>query len=291
MALALGAEALRQRPAQEAVHLGDVGGRGREPGADRPHRLVGDDGVAGGRACRAASPRAGARPPPSVSPARRSPAVSPTHTMAVRPARCAASALALTSRSRSPWSARRSEWPTITAVAPASFSISAEMSPVWAPLGRGMAVLAADQQARAGASRGQRGDQRRRRADHGVDAAAQSPPRPAGRARARASPSAAASPFIFQLPATSGRTRDRRCHARCLVPSSLDACPPASARDAEAALRADRWVHNMPRVRVKARKNLDDRPRPPVSADSRRRAPPGSNLEKSPCSMQCDAAR
>ena len=54
-------------------------------------------------------------------------------TMAASPARQAASAFCRTSASVSPWSARRSEWPTMMALAPASASISAERSPVWAP--------------------------------------------------------------------------------------------------------------------------------------------------------------
>ena len=70
-----------------------------------------------------------------VSPAARSASDSPTQTMAVRPARHAAAAFRATSASVSKWSIRRSEWPTITATAPASASISAAMSPVWAPEG------------------------------------------------------------------------------------------------------------------------------------------------------------
>src|ERR1700731_827347 len=58
-------------------------------------------------------------------------------TIAVRPARQTASVFFRTSTSVSPWSARRSEWPTMTALAPASASISAEISPVWAPDGLG----------------------------------------------------------------------------------------------------------------------------------------------------------
>ena len=57
------------------------------------------------------------------------------HRIAVSPARQAASALARTIASVSPWSARRSEWPTMTSRAPASAIISAAMSPVWAPEG------------------------------------------------------------------------------------------------------------------------------------------------------------
>jgi len=49
----------------------------------------------------------------------------------------AARARPLTLASVSPKRWRRSEWPTITAVAPASASISAEISPVWAPEGKG----------------------------------------------------------------------------------------------------------------------------------------------------------
>ena len=47
-----------------------------------------------------------------------------------RRARHAADALALTIASSSPHCSRRSEWPTMTWLAPASFSISAEIRPV-----------------------------------------------------------------------------------------------------------------------------------------------------------------
>ena len=53
-----------------------------------------------------------------------------TAVSATEPAACAASALARTALPVSPWSARRSEWPRITWPAPASASVSAEMSPV-----------------------------------------------------------------------------------------------------------------------------------------------------------------
>ena len=73
----------------------------------------------------------------SVSPSRLSCPVSPMQMIAFSPARWAALALAATTASLSPWSVRRSEWPTITALAPASASISAEMSPVWGPWSSG----------------------------------------------------------------------------------------------------------------------------------------------------------
>ena len=144
--------------------------RGRETGADRPHRLVGDDGVGRLRLLAAARRRAGARPPPASGPPGARPRSRRCRRSPIRPARCAASALAFTSRSRSPWSARRSEWPTITAVAPASFEhLGRDVAGVGAACGR-MAVLGADQQPRPRRLAGERGNQRRRRADHGVDA-------------------------------------------------------------------------------------------------------------------------
>ena len=62
-------------------------------------------------------------------------------TMGSRPAAAmAASALARTAASVSPQPARRSEWPTITSVAPASASIAALTSPVKAPEGSALQV-------------------------------------------------------------------------------------------------------------------------------------------------------
>src|SRR5882672_8653130 len=56
------------------------------------------------------------------------------HELGSRRARQAGSALARTMASVSPQSVRRSEWPTVTWLAPASRSISADTSPVQAPL-------------------------------------------------------------------------------------------------------------------------------------------------------------
>ena len=89
--------------------------------------------------------------------------------MAARPARCAASALRLTSPERSPWSARRSEWPTITALAPASLSISAAMSPVWAPDASQWQSCAPTARREPCASLASCGNEGRRRADHDID--------------------------------------------------------------------------------------------------------------------------
>ena len=54
-------------------------------------------------------------------------------TMVDSPDRQAAAAFAATIGSVSPWCRRRSEWPTITAAAPASLSIPALTSPVNGP--------------------------------------------------------------------------------------------------------------------------------------------------------------
>ena len=53
--------------------------------------------------------------------------------MVDNPARQTAAAFAATMASVSPWCRRRSEWPTITEVAPASFSIPALTLPVNGP--------------------------------------------------------------------------------------------------------------------------------------------------------------
>ena len=65
-----------------------------------------------------------------VCPAARSDALSPMQMMAIKPARQAAVAFAATIALVSPCRRRRSEWPTMTAEAPASFSMSALISPV-----------------------------------------------------------------------------------------------------------------------------------------------------------------
>src|SRR5690606_21595503 len=136
----------------------------------------------------------------SVVPASRWASVSPRQITATRPAAWAASALARTTASVSPWSARRSEWPRMTWLAPASFSMAAAMSPVWAPEASGwqswpptitgppFAFHAIWAMSVAGGQI--------RTSDRG-----------AGWALASASTSArlAASPFIFQLPAASFR--------------------------------------------------------------------------------------
>src|SRR5262245_10658206 len=121
--------------------------------------------------------------------------------MAFRPARHAASAFARTSASVSLWQVRRSECPTITALAPASLSISAERSPVkapagsawqsWAPIRTGLPAAAAANSATRVAGGHTR-----------ISTAASSRAPSAIRA---SSATEARRPFIFQLPATSGR--------------------------------------------------------------------------------------
>ena len=187
-----------ERVADMGMHLRDVTRARRAAGADRPDRLVGDHDVAGlavrhragelprhdserlagialasrSRRCRRSpSARRGAPPPPWRARARRV----------------------------SPWSVRRSECPTITAVAPASLSISAEISPVcapeafgwqsWPPISeRGLRCRAS-----ASARSASPADRSSRR------------PGPSGRRRPRRSPpprrGSRARPFIFQFPA------------------------------------------------------------------------------------------
>jgi hypothetical protein len=53
-------------------------------------------------------------------------------------------------------------------------------------------------------------------------------------------------------------------------------------------LQARPRVHNMPRVRVKMRKNRQDRPSPATPKPCAGRLAATRN---DPCSMQCDAAR
>ena len=86
--------------------------------------------------------------------------------------------------------------------APASASISAEISPVWAPDGFGVTILPADRDRGAARRGGKCRNQRRRRANHqiGLSGKPFSAGDDLGELRARTPPS----PFIFQLPATSG---------------------------------------------------------------------------------------
>ena len=139
-----------------------------------------------------------------VRPASRSASVSPMQTTGSRPVRHAASALARTMASVSPQSVRRSECPTMIWLAPASLSISAEMSPVWAPLAAAwqfwpptrtplpFTALAMPISSVAGGQI---------RTSRSVQPACFTPSAtPPASARA-----SAARPFIFQLPAISGR--------------------------------------------------------------------------------------
>ena len=159
---------IAEAPANEGMNRGDVLRRGRPAGADRPDRLIGDDGVRRSGRTAAASRRAGASRRQASAPSCRSRPVSPMQMIAASPARWAAAAPWRRRRHRvSPWSVRRSEWPTITALAPASASISAEMSPVWGPWRVRVAILGAEQDSRSPDRKSPRlGEQRRRRTDH-----------------------------------------------------------------------------------------------------------------------------
>ena len=86
----------RRGPPGSPVHLGHIGRGRRQAGADGPHGLIGDDRGRRPWRLRASSPPpAPARWQASCRALRWS-MVSPTQTMATRPARCAASALART---------------------------------------------------------------------------------------------------------------------------------------------------------------------------------------------------
>ena len=121
--------------ADEAMHLRDIGRRRRQPGADRPDRLVGDHQVVRRRAVRQRAVELRA------DHVERAPGVALVLGLADADDRESAPR----ARRPAPWRGparrfrrdrlRRSEWPTITAVAPASASISAEISPVKAPAG------------------------------------------------------------------------------------------------------------------------------------------------------------
>ena len=186
------------------MHLGDLVGRRRAAGADRPDRLVGDDERRRASRRRGSSRRAGGRRRRGPRRPRARPASRRRRRWRAGRRATPPSALARTSASVSPWSVRRSEWPTITAAG----------AGVGEHLGRDVAGVGAGGLARGSPGRRPRSrdpptprrgerDQRRGRADQQVDVAgevaravddAPSAPRPKR-----------ASPFIFQLPATSGR--------------------------------------------------------------------------------------
>ena len=124
------AELFRQLFADMRMRFGDIGGGRRQAGADRPHRLIGDDGVGRRGAWRH---RAGDLARQHVERRARL-ALGPRLADADdghEPGAPGGFGLGLDGRIvlAMRWS-RRSEWPTMTWLAPASFSISAEMSPV-----------------------------------------------------------------------------------------------------------------------------------------------------------------
>ena len=156
--------ALDEPLADEAVHLGDVSQRRREPGADRPDRLVGDDELAAGRAVGQRA-RELAADDVERRPASRSASVSPTQTIATSPARQRRRGLARARRRRSPCGRCGARNGRRSRRAPRHpLSISAEMSPVKAPAGsawQSWPPIATASRPRAREAR----DQRRGRAD------------------------------------------------------------------------------------------------------------------------------
>jgi hypothetical protein len=181
------------------VHLGDVGRRRDLAGADRPDRLIGDDELALALAGLRSEPRSCPETTSIWAPAARCSSLSPTQTIACRPWRSAASALARTDSFDSRCSARRSLWPTMTRRAPTSFSMAAETEPVQAPLSLPWQSCAPigmpPARARAGAI-----------SVKGGQMATSTPAWPlAAAAIWLISLSAPSDPFIFQLPTTSLR--------------------------------------------------------------------------------------
>ena len=139
--------------ADHPVHRGDLVGGRRQPGADGPDRLVGDDEVAAGglvgdRSRELAGDHRLDLPAFALGPGfadaddRREPG-----------ARAPPGPWRAPDASVSPCPARRSEWPTITNWAPASASMRrADVAGIGAA-GRRMAVLAAGERSPAGATR------------------------------------------------------------------------------------------------------------------------------------------
>ena len=211
-------EPLDERAAQEAVHLGDVGSRRRQAGADRPHRLVGEDGVGGvglvGQRARELARDDGERQP--------GPALA-----------------------RRLADADDGREPRAMGGRGLGLDVGVALAVIGAALG--MADDHRRWRRRPSASRprcrryGRRWRQggspgRRPRAGSPAPRApvrqpaspadrswrprpAQSPPRPACRAPPAPRPGRPSSPFIFQLPATRGRMRRRRREKPCSRPS------------------------------------------------------------------------
>ena len=115
------------------MDLGDVGEGRRTAGADRPDRLIGDREV-GRRRARRQRARKLARHHVERLAAHRARPASRRCRGWRRARRARGFALARTTASLSPCSARRSEWPRMTKRQPASCSIGALISPVCAPL-------------------------------------------------------------------------------------------------------------------------------------------------------------
>ncbi len=137
-----------------------------------------------------------------VRPALRSSRVSPTQMIGSSPALSAAPTLAAATSSVSWCMARRSEWAMMTRRAPASASISAEMSPVKAPLTsawQSCPPISTCEPSSAWdmAASSVAGGQTATRAAAGSRSSAS--------ATAVASLKAAKRPFIFQFPAISSR--------------------------------------------------------------------------------------
>ena len=123
------------RLADEAVHLGDVGRGRRQAGADRPDRLIGDHQVGAGRAIRQRAVELAAEHVERLAGvalglASRRRRRSPSARRARRPAPWRAPARRFPCDRSAARNGRRSP-----RLAPASASISAEMSPVKAPDG------------------------------------------------------------------------------------------------------------------------------------------------------------
>ena len=171
------------------------------PGRRRP------SGRASG--CRPATARAGGRRRPRSWSDSRSTRVSPTQTIGISRSLRAAWSLALTCSSVSPWPWRRSLWPRITWVQPASTSIAPGGLAGVRPVGLVAHVLGAQADRRAGQDRVEPVEVDR--------SAGRSPPgrRRPGRRRtltssARAAAASAEPGFIFQLPATNSVRIRRR---------------------------------------------------------------------------------
>ncbi len=233
------------------MNLLDILGRRRQAGADRPDRLVGHDQI-GARSRRpAASRRAGRRRPPASGRHRAAPASRRCRRSPRGPRARRLPPSAGPAHRSSPWSARRSEWPTMMAPRrhrpafrprcrrygrPRPWGGSPGPRP--RPWPRALLGEAGDQGRRRADQQVGLAGQRARAAEHGVEFGQR---RPSGRSFSSCRRSAAGWRRSCQIPAKCQASC--RCASRAVAAASSTtamAVNPASIGTAGARLRARR---------------------------------------------------